>query len=154
MWDHDLGSRWILFSCGIPKSFPLYTRINALTIIGIQYYCQFLTSSFLWMGAFWSKSSSSVEDVEKSDSSVHFFDSPPEEIFNSMRKVRNLNFPAKVRRVAIRIRSQFTIHSPLLKLQKNALDLWKRLGISIISDETPIIRRIMKSLKKELENKW
>ncbi|KAJ8423822.1 hypothetical protein Cgig2_017385 [Carnegiea gigantea] len=39
------------------------------------------------------------------------------------------------------------------EIGKEALDVGKRLGISIVGDENPIIRRIIRSLRKKIENK-
>jgi len=55
---------------------------------------------------------SSMKDDIEIDSSVSPFDSPLEWSFNSMRKVRGVNFLARIRRVAARIQSQFIICHP------------------------------------------
>ena len=68
--------------------------------------------------------------------------------FSSMKKVRDVSFPTTVRRMAVRIQSQI-----IIKIAKEAFDFGKRFGISVNEDKTPAIRRITRSLKKELENK-
>jgi len=40
-----------------------------------------------------------------------------------------------------------------IEIAKEALDLGKGLGVSVIGYETSIVRRIMRSLRKEVENK-
>ncbi|KAJ8423938.1 LOW QUALITY PROTEIN: hypothetical protein Cgig2_032952 [Carnegiea gigantea] len=71
--------------------------------------------------------------------------------FNSIRTVNNVNFLARTRRVKI---SKSSHNSPTpTEIAEEALQLEKRLGISIIDDETPVVRRITRSLRKALKNK-
>ena len=63
----------------------------------------------------------SMEEDEEIDSSFRRFDGPLTMDFKSMRKVKDVKLPTRIRKVAARFPSQIKIRLPLLKLQKK---LW------------------------------
>ncbi|KAJ8429669.1 LOW QUALITY PROTEIN: hypothetical protein Cgig2_010408 [Carnegiea gigantea] len=70
--------------------------------------------------------------------------------FNFMKKVKDINFPARKGNKNSKLAQ--TLPMPT-EITKEILNFGKRLGISVISGETLAIRRIRRNLRKELDNK-
>jgi len=98
-------------------------------------------------------SGSSMEDDEKIDSSLRPFDDRLKMELQLYEKSERCKVSSKGKKRCSKNPKSFQ-NSPIpTEIAKEALDFGKRLGLSTIGDEFPTIRRITKSLRKELKNK-
>ncbi|KAJ8424727.1 hypothetical protein Cgig2_023391 [Carnegiea gigantea] len=96
---------------------------------------------------------SSIEDGEEIDSTLPLFDGPLELEFQLHEKSERCK-PSNMGKKSSSKKSKSNHESPTpTEIAKEALDFGKSLGISVIGNEAPTIRKITRSLRKELENK-
>ncbi|KAJ8448885.1 hypothetical protein Cgig2_030741 [Carnegiea gigantea] len=96
---------------------------------------------------------SSMEDDEEINSPLRPFDSALE-IDIQLHEKREMTKRSNKGKNSGNMNSRSIHDSPTpIEIVKEALDVGKRLGISIVGDENPIIRRITRSLRKKIENK-
>ena len=94
-----------------------------------------------------------MEDDEEINSSVRPFDNSLEMDLQLHEKREMAKHSNKGKNSGNR-NSRSTHDSPTpIEIAKDALDIGKRLGISVVGDESPTIRRITRNLRKKIENK-
>ncbi|KAJ8429013.1 hypothetical protein Cgig2_012711 [Carnegiea gigantea] len=96
---------------------------------------------------------SSVEDDEEIDNSLRPFDNPVEMELQLHKKSETCRLSSKGKKRGNK-NSKPTQNSPTpTKIAKEAFDFGKRLGVFVICDETPAIRRITRNLRKKSGSK-
>ncbi|KAJ8445724.1 hypothetical protein Cgig2_026051 [Carnegiea gigantea] len=98
-------------------------------------------------------SGSSMGDDEEINSSLSLFDNAVEMDIQLHEKREMAKYSNKCKNNGNRNSRSTHDSSTPTEIAKDALDIGKRLGISIIGDENPTIRRITISLRKKIENK-
>ena len=94
-----------------------------------------------------------MENNEEIESSLRPFNDPLEIELQLQQKSERCKFSSKGKKRGNKNPKSVQNSSTPFEIAKEVLDVRKSLGVSVIDDETPAIKRITRSLRKELDYK-